>query len=224
MKGSVCLQVDRNHPQINQSLHFVISASANQSTESLPHPSHNSAPLPQHYLSPYIAHAALPAPNNLPRVLGNPALLRQSPPPPPPPPRSLWPPPDQPVFSLANAISLAMSVAHSFLPPAEGARQSFPPPASLSLPLAAPSPPVSLSLGSTFDPSSPTSFAGPFSSSQPYSTPRPQTSPASSKQEAPDWTVDKTQVGQVTLPVEQPQMPAGAGGETSVSDSSTSAN
>lgn len=193
---------------------FIVAASANQSTESLPHPSNQ----PQSHLSPDPAHITLPGPNNLPRVLSNPSLLRESPAPPPPPPsappgpplpppapHSLWPPPDLPVFSLANAISLAMSVAHSFMPPLGGPNQAFHPQSqspALTPPMAALSPPVTPSLGSMLAPSSPTSFSGPFSSRLPLSPPRPQTSPASSKLEASqDWTLDMTQVGQVTSAV-----------------------
>lgn len=186
----VCLQLDVKH-FINQSDRFIVAASANQSTESLHPPSHqNSAPPSQYHLFP---NPTQTAPNNLPRVLSNPSLLRQSPGPPPAPP-SLWPPPDQPFFSLANALSLAMTVAHSFMPPPGSPNQAFhPPPGALP-------PPVSPSLA---DPSSPTSFSGPFFSHLPHGTSRPQTSPASSKQEdSPDWTQDLTQVGQVILPVQ----------------------
>lgn len=82
------------------------------------------------------------------------------------------------------------------MPPPGASNQIFHPQAALS-------PPLSPSLGSKFAPTSPTSFSGPFSPHPPPSAPMPHRSPASSQQEtSPDWTLDQTQVGQVTLPVQ----------------------
>lgn len=54
----------------------------------------------------------------------------------PPPLAPHWPPPDQPLFSLANVLSLAMSVAHSYMPPPGTPGQGFhPPPFPPSSPL-----------------------------------------------------------------------------------------
>ncbi|XP_019721886.1 serine/threonine-protein kinase WNK4-like isoform X2 [Hippocampus comes] len=63
-----------------------------------------------------------------------------------------WPPPDQPLFSLANMMSLAVSMARSFLPPT----QSFHPSAPFTPTLNPFSPPVLAPLGhSSFRASTP---------------------------------------------------------------------
>ncbi|XP_077413472.1 serine/threonine-protein kinase WNK4-like [Vanacampus margaritifer] len=56
-----------------------------------------------------------------------------------------WPPPDQPLFSLANMMSLAMSMARSFLPPSQS--YHAPAPAAFTPTLRPFSPPVSRPLG-----------------------------------------------------------------------------
>nr|XP_057905553.1 serine/threonine-protein kinase WNK4-like isoform X2 [Doryrhamphus excisus] len=69
-----------------------------------------------------------------------------------PPPQ--WPPPDQPLFSLANMLSLAMSVAQSFMPP-HGSPGARPPP---HLPF---SPSLFPSSGSKLRPQSHASWSAP---------------------------------------------------------------
>ncbi|XP_057682016.1 serine/threonine-protein kinase WNK4 isoform X1 [Corythoichthys intestinalis] len=60
---------------------------------------------------------------------GSPNLLKdsESPPGPPPTPQhpGMWPPHSQPLFSLANVISMAMSMAQSFIPPTQQGMPSY---------------------------------------------------------------------------------------------------
>ncbi|KAM8845201.1 serine/threonine-protein kinase WNK4 isoform 2-T5 [Spinachia spinachia] len=71
-----------------------------------------------------------------------------------------WPAPDQPLFSLVNVLSLAMSMAQSFLPPTGTSNQGFhPQPSSPPFP-----PPMSPSLGPEFIPPGHGSFSTSFSS------------------------------------------------------------
>ncbi|XP_054615006.1 serine/threonine-protein kinase WNK4-like isoform X2 [Dunckerocampus dactyliophorus] len=79
-----------------------------------------------------------------------------------------WPPPNQPLFSLANMLSLAMSVAQTFIPP-HGS------PSPLLAPHLPFSPPVPPSLGSKLRPQSHASWAAPHSP-QPTGTGTPANS------------------------------------------------
>ncbi|XP_075939510.1 serine/threonine-protein kinase WNK4-like isoform X3 [Anarhichas minor] len=93
-----------------------------------------------------------------------------------------WPPPDQPLFSLANVLSLAMSVAQSFIPPSGTPNQGFHPL----------SPPMSPSMGPKFL----GSFSAPFSSQLSYSPPAHQTG------SAPDSRTHDTPEAQPLSPVQ----------------------
>ncbi|XP_040047262.2 serine/threonine-protein kinase WNK4 isoform X2 [Gasterosteus aculeatus] len=80
-----------------------------------------------------------------------------------------WPAPDQPIFSLANVLSLAMRVAQSFLPPTGTLNQGFyPQPPSSPFP-----PPMSPSMGPEFLPPGHGSFSASFSS-QLFGPPNPE--------------------------------------------------
>ncbi|KAM9772828.1 serine/threonine-protein kinase WNK4 [Syngnathus typhle] len=56
---------------------------------------------------------------------GSPNLLKDSESPPAPQHPGMWPPHSQPLFSLANVISMAMSMAQSFIPPAQQGMPSY---------------------------------------------------------------------------------------------------
>ncbi|KAM7371354.1 hypothetical protein PAMP_008607 [Pampus punctatissimus] len=106
-----------------------------------------------------------------------------------PPPLPHWPPPEQPLFSLANMLSLAMSVAQSFMPPGppnqgfhphhQALSPSYP---SLQTPL---SPPMSLSPGFKLHSPSHASFSAPVPSQLTYSRPATQTGSAPGNQQRP---------------------------------------
>ncbi|CAK6980499.1 serine/threonine-protein kinase WNK4-like [Scomber scombrus] len=142
---------------------------------------------------------------NLPPIsrpsIPNPPLLPSPPPPPPPPQFNLppppfspvpsssssvppsppnWPPHNQPLFSLANVLSLAMSVAQSLLPPAGSSNQSFHPP-----PVSPPFPPLSPPLSLKLPPPNRASFSALPLPQQTYAPPTPPTGSApDSQQEA----------------------------------------
>ncbi|KAM9345922.1 serine/threonine-protein kinase WNK4-like [Symphorus nematophorus] len=221
-------------PLRSQSFH-TSSASSHQPPPYPLHYSHpDSAPPPQYHLpsppySPYTpAFPPQSSSTGLPRVNSNPSLHSSaspsSAPPPPPPPPPHWPPPDQPLFSLANVLSLAMSVAHSFMPPPGTPNQGFHPHPSFPSPQIPLTPPMSPRLGSKLHLSGhAASFSAPFPS---YSPPAPQTGSAPSSQQAapPGWTVDAPQ-GQPHSPV---QLKVGSAppphGSEVVSDSSSSSS
>ncbi|KAM3597805.1 uncharacterized protein V6R79_009397 [Siganus canaliculatus] len=177
-------------PEATPSVRPLRSQSFNTSTDSSPPPP---PPAPPHYhppTPPYSPHAThFPTQST--------SLSPAAPPPPPPPPH--WPPPDQPVFSLANVLSLAMSVAHSFMPPSGTPNQGFHP-QQLSPPFPSPhtplSAPMSSALSSAFFPPS-HSFSAPSSPQLPYSAPSGQTSHASDGQQGaePKWTQSSTETG-----------------------------
>ncbi|XP_061906366.1 serine/threonine-protein kinase WNK4-like isoform X3 [Entelurus aequoreus] len=96
---------------------------------------------------------------------------------PPASPVAQWPPPDQPLFSLANMLSLAMSVAQSFMPPPGTPTQSFPSQAP-HLPF---SPPLSPSSGSELRPQSHASWSAPPS-------PQPGSAHNSRQWVSPSWS------------------------------------
>ncbi|XP_028268058.1 serine/threonine-protein kinase WNK4-like isoform X2 [Parambassis ranga] len=177
-----------------------------------PPPLHRS-PAPQYHLSSqtYSTYtASFPAQSpvpQLPRVQSNPSLYTPPssssvPPPPlspshPPPPPSQWPPPDQPLFSLANVLSLAMSVAHSFMPPPGASNQVFRPhsqslPAPILTPQATLSPPMSPSLAPKAHHPNHTLLSTSFSPQPPYVLQTPQTAPSSDSQQRAStrWTPD----------------------------------
>ncbi|XP_077482605.1 serine/threonine-protein kinase WNK4 isoform X1 [Stigmatopora argus] len=75
-------------------------------------------PLTRVSSSPTFGSVPCPAPP------GSPNLLKDSESPPLPHP-GMWPPHSQPLFSLANVISMAMSMAQSFIPPAQQGMPSY---------------------------------------------------------------------------------------------------
>ncbi|KAI3359462.1 hypothetical protein L3Q82_013780 [Scortum barcoo] len=187
--------------------------------DSAPTPPSHVPPPPQYRLpSPPYSPYATPFPSQssspgLPRVHSNPSLLTPSSsssatPPPLPPPH--WPSPDQPLFSLANVLSLAMSVAQSFMPPPGSPNQGFHPL----------SPPMSTSLGSKHNPPNYTSFSAPFSSLS-YSPPTPQTSPApDSQQGAPPGRTTSTAQPHSPVQLKAEPTPAPPGSEATPSPTS----
>ncbi|XP_068191924.1 serine/threonine-protein kinase WNK4-like isoform X2 [Antennarius striatus] len=184
-------------PLRSQSFH-TSSASSPQLPPNMPHyPQPDSAPTPPQYQLPspsYPPFSNQASSAGLPPVHTNPSHLTptsssSSPLPPP-----HWPPPDQPLFSLANVLSLAMSVAHSFMPQPGAPNQGFqhqPLPQPFSSPQAPLSPPMSPTLGSKFQPPSHAAFSPPFS----YSHPAPQTGSAPNNH-TPDTPQPQTSVQQ----------------------------
>ncbi|XP_070837087.1 serine/threonine-protein kinase WNK4-like [Chaetodon trifascialis] len=143
-------------------------------TSHLPSPPQYHLPSPPYspYTAPLPTQSSSPG---LPRAHSNlsvftPSSSSSAPPPP------HWPPPDQPLFSLANVLSLAMSVAQSFMPPPGTHNQGFHPhPQPLfPSPQASLSPPMSPSLAAKLHPPSHAPSSGPFSSQLSYSPPIPQ--------------------------------------------------
>ncbi|KAF1380250.1 hypothetical protein PFLUV_G00184880 [Perca fluviatilis] len=168
-----------------------------------PHP--DSAPPPLYNLpsppySPYSASSP-----NFNQIYSDPSLLTPSSSSSAPPP-SHWPPPDQPLFSLANVLSLAMSMAHSFMPQPGTPNQGFPPQFQpMSPPFPSPlSPPISPSL----DPKLHASSSGPFSSQPSFSPLITQTGSAPNSQQGgpPGRTIDVAQ----GLPLSSVQMKVGS--------------
>ncbi|CAJ1075500.1 serine/threonine-protein kinase WNK4-like isoform X1 [Xyrichtys novacula] len=223
-------------PQRSQSFHLA-SASAQQTPPYPPHYPHpDSAPTPLSPFpprpayqlqsppySPYSFSAQSPS-SGLARAQSNPSLFKPPSPssvPPPSqwhPPDQLppqWPPSDQPLFSLANVLSLAMSVAHSFIPPPGTQNQGYNPQLQPVLPnylppQAARTPPMSPQLGSKLHSQSPTSFSDPFSSQPSYTPPTLQAGSNSDSLKAvqPGWIPDTLKEGehqgQVSSHVSQP--------------------
>ncbi|KAM9843762.1 uncharacterized protein ACBR49_012907 isoform 2-T2 [Aulostomus maculatus] len=172
-------------PLMSQSLHTSSAPSPQPPlypqpdlTPPLPH-----HPPPPHYLplsSPYSPYTSSlqSSPPKLPQVPTNHSSSSSAALP------AHWPPPDQPLFSLANVLSLAMSVAQSFMPPPGSPSQGFHP---QTLPPPFPSSQTSLSppLSSSLGPQSHTSYAAPYSTQLIYS-PGTQTGSAfDSQQVAP---------------------------------------
>ncbi|XP_034528828.1 serine/threonine-protein kinase WNK4-like isoform X2 [Notolabrus celidotus] len=186
--------------------------------DSTPPPLSPFPPLPSYHLpsppySPYTSQV-------LPQVQSNSSLLTPSTPPSVPPlPPSQWPPPDQPLFSLANVLTLAMSVAQSLIPPPGTPNQGFhPQPHPMSPPYPSPqvalTPPMSPQLGSKLHSQSPASFSELVSPQPSYTPPKLQTgSPSKSlKRGPPGWTSDTPQAeehrGPVSSPVSPPPRPS----------------
>lgn len=162
--------------------------------------------LPSPPFSPYTSsQRAHSPPHGLPRVLSNPSLHATSSSSAPP----HWPSPDEPLFSLANVLSLAMSVAQSFMPSPGTSNQGFHPhqqglsPASQGTL----SPPVSATLAPELHPQShsfspatvmpgSTSQLPPAPSAlQPISSASLNPAQAENQQGALPGTVDPPQVG-----------------------------
>ncbi|XP_078101159.1 serine/threonine-protein kinase WNK4-like isoform X2 [Sander vitreus] len=175
----------------------------------LPYPVHypqpDSAPPPLYNLPspPYSPNSA--SSPNFNQVHSNPSLLTPSSSSSAPPP-SHWPPPDQPLFSLANVLSLAISMAHSFMPRPGTPNQGFPPPFQ---PMSPPFPsPLSPPMSSSMDPKLRTSSSTPFSSQPSFSPLSAQTGSAPNSQQGvpPGWTIDAAQ----GLPLSSVQMKVGS--------------
>uniref|UniRef100_UPI0037E7563A serine/threonine-protein kinase WNK4-like isoform X2 n=1 Tax=Semicossyphus pulcher TaxID=241346 RepID=UPI0037E7563A len=186
-------------PQRSQSFHSSPASSHQPPPYPLRYPQSDSTPPPPSPLPPY----HLPSPPYSPYTFSAQSSSSSLTPPstpsvPTPPPPSQWPSPDQPLFSLANVFSLAMSYAQSFMPQPGSPNQGFHPqthPLSppYSSPPAALPPPMSPLLGSKVHSRSPASFAAPFSSQLPY-TPQTGSCP-DQKGVQPGWTPDTPQVG-----------------------------
>lgn len=169
---------------------------------SAPSPSHLS-PGHQHHLPthPYYNYtASLPTQSpasSLHRVHSNPSLHNPSSSSSAPPPQ--WAPPDQSLLSLASVLSLAMSVAQSFMPPPRAPNQGFQPHPPFTTPQATQSPPLSPSFGPNLHHPSQTPFAPPFFPQPPYPTPTPQTGSASDAQQvvSPSRLPDSPQMEKV---------------------------
>ncbi|XP_047428787.1 serine/threonine-protein kinase WNK4-like isoform X2 [Mugil cephalus] len=171
--------------------------------DSLAHPPPHIPPSPQYRLqsNPYSTYTAS-FPNQSPasglsRVQSHPSLPTS---PSTAPPTPQWPPPGQPLFSLANVLSLAMSVAQSFMPPPGAPNPGFQPhqhPASH--PFASPqvtlSPPISPSLNPKLHFPNHTPIHTSFSQHLPYPSPTPQTGSALDSQQVAmfDWTPETPQ-------------------------------
>ncbi|KAM9394018.1 serine/threonine-protein kinase WNK4 [Pholidichthys leucotaenia] len=122
------------------------------------------------YTAPFPTQNPVPA---LPRVHSNPSLHSPLTPSSSAPPHPQWPPPNQPLFSLANVLSLAMSVAQSLMPQPGASNRGFHPhpqalPPTFPTPQASLSSPPSPSFGPRPHPQSP------FSPNPHYQPPTPQ--------------------------------------------------
>nr|XP_057934118.1 serine/threonine-protein kinase WNK4 isoform X3 [Doryrhamphus excisus] len=86
------------------------------------------APLTRVASSPTFPSVPSPAPGSPNLLTADSHSSSESPPMPPPAPQhpGMWPPHSQPLFSLANVISMAMSMAHSFIPPSGVPAQGVP--------------------------------------------------------------------------------------------------
>ncbi|XP_039466688.1 serine/threonine-protein kinase WNK4-like isoform X2 [Oreochromis aureus] len=196
-----------------------------------PHPS----PGPQYHLPthPYYSYTASPptqspAPS-LHRVQSNPLLHTPSSS---SAPLSQWASPEQSLFSLANVLSLAMSVAQTFMPPPRAPNQGFQPRPPFTTPQATQSPPLSPSFGPQLHHPSHTPFSPPFFPPPAYPPPAPQTNSASDSQQVvappsriPDSPQIEKEQGQSHTPVQQKlsSAPPLHGSVTASAPSSTSA-
>ncbi|KAK2833945.1 hypothetical protein Q5P01_017834 [Channa striata] len=188
-------------PLRSQSLH----TSSDSSHQPLPYPIPSSQPdvfpLPAHLQPPHYPLYANPLPSqnstpDLHRVHSNPSLLTppsssssapQTAPP-------LWPSPDQSFLSLANVLSLAMSMAQSFQMGAPNQGFLHQPLSPSFRPSQNPlSPPMFHSLGPTSLLTNPNSFPAPFTFQPPYSPPSLQAGSVSeSQQGAPSIQMPET--------------------------------
>ncbi|XP_008293026.1 serine/threonine-protein kinase WNK4-like [Stegastes partitus] len=175
-----------------------------------PSPSHLS-PGPQYHIPPppystYTPSLPTLSPTpNLPRVHSNPSLsTTMSPSPPAPSPQ--WPPSDQPLFSLANVLSLAMTVAQSLMPQTGAANQGFHP--QPLPPVFSPqglSPPSSPSTGPLLPPANNPSPSTAFTPQPPHSSLPPPTGsgPGSQQGALPGRTPAMPQVSPPVSPSPQ---------------------
>lgn len=92
-----------------------------------PKPAGVHPPLTRVASNPTFPSVTSPAPGS-PRVLNEPPSINDSVALPPPAPQhpNMWPQHSQPLFSLANVISMAMSMAQSFIPPSNLPAQGIP--------------------------------------------------------------------------------------------------
>ncbi|XP_017161529.1 serine/threonine-protein kinase WNK4-like isoform X1 [Poecilia reticulata] len=217
------------------------SASSYQNPQSslhYPHPDSNSAPQPHlpraaqyqlqtHPYSTYTASFPNMSPiSRLPRVQSNPSLFTPtSTPSAPNPPQ--WPSPDQPYFSLANVISVAMSVAQSLLPQSGAPNQGlYPHTPPLSPPFTNPPNPLSSSgspsLSSGRHHQNQGSFSNSFTIQQTYSPPRPRTGSIRDSEQgaSPNRIPETPQLNSSVHKADLPSTPHGSG--TSSSPSLTS--
>ncbi|XP_077475274.1 serine/threonine-protein kinase WNK4-like isoform X3 [Stigmatopora argus] len=119
----------------------VMPEAAPMPASSFYHSSASTLPAPQ-YPPPSQAYPGYASPTGIP-----PPWLPTTTPQLAPPVGPQWPPPDQPLFSLANMMTLAMGMARSFLPPSQSYHPASPPP--LAPQLRPFSPPTSPSLAHT---------------------------------------------------------------------------
>ncbi|XP_063328673.1 serine/threonine-protein kinase WNK4-like isoform X2 [Pelmatolapia mariae] len=218
---------------------FHTSSASSYQPLSYPHLD-SSAPQPSpapHYHFPthpyYTYTASLPTQSPAPslhRVQSNPSLHTPSSSSSAPLPQ--WASPEQSLFSLANVLSLAMSVAQTFMPPPRAPNQGFQPRPPFTTPQATQSPPLSPSFGPQFHHPSHTPFSPPFFPPPAYPPPTPQTSSASGSQQVvappsriPDSPQIEKEQGQSHTPVQQKlsSAPPLHGSVTASAPSSTSA-
>ncbi|XP_023205398.1 serine/threonine-protein kinase WNK4-like isoform X1 [Xiphophorus maculatus] len=202
------------HPQV--SLHYPHPQS---NTTPQPHPPHAAQyQLQTHPYSTYTASfPTISAISRLPRVQSNPSLFTPtSSPPAPNPPQ--WPSADQPYFSLANVISVAMSVAQSLLPQSGAPNQGlYPHTPPLSPPFSNPQPPLSSSgspsLGSGLHHQNQGSFSNSFSIQQTYSPPRPRTGSCRDSEQGPrtNRVPETPQLNSSVRKADLPSPPHGSG-------------
>ncbi|XP_051797237.1 serine/threonine-protein kinase WNK4-like isoform X2 [Acanthochromis polyacanthus] len=185
-------------------LHFPYPDAPSSSPLHFPYPdAPPSSPLtssPQYHQlpPPYSTFPTLNSAPHLPRVHSHPSLSTPiSPSPPAPLPQ--WPPPDQPLFSLANVLSLAMSMAQSLMPPTGAANQGFQP-TVLASPQAAAAPPSSPSVGPKLQPQNLTLSSTAITPRPPPRPPTPPTGSASASQQGASSDHSAATL-QVSLPV-----------------------
>ncbi|XP_014830166.1 PREDICTED: serine/threonine-protein kinase WNK4-like [Poecilia mexicana] len=213
------------HPQF--SLHY-------------PHPDSNSTPQPhlphaaQYQLQthPYSTYTAsfptMPPISRLSRVQSNPSLFTPTSSPSAPNPHQ-WPSPDQPYFSLANVISVAMSVAQSLLPQSGAPNQGlYPHTPPLSPPFTNPQTPLSSSgspsLSSGVHHQNQGSFSNSFTIQQTHSPPRPRTGSFRDSEQgvSPNRIPETPQLNSSDRKADLPSPPHGSGTDSSTSSSTSS--
>ncbi|XP_044188081.1 serine/threonine-protein kinase WNK4-like isoform X2 [Thunnus albacares] len=172
-------------PLRSQSLHTSSASSHQPPLSPHHHPQPDSAPPPPHLPTPPPPQYQLqsPPPSSFPTQSSAPSSSSSAPPALP-----QWPPSDQSPLFLASVLSLAMSVAQSFMPAAGAPNQGFhPQPQPPSSPLPSPqtplSPPMSPSLGPKLHPPSHASLSAPSLPQLTHSPPTPQTGSAPDSQQ-----------------------------------------
>ncbi|XP_038161537.1 serine/threonine-protein kinase WNK4-like [Cyprinodon tularosa] len=185
--------------------------------------------LPAHPYSTYTASFPTFSPiPRLPRVQSNPALFPPTSSPPTPPPHQ-WPSQDQPIFSLANVLSVAMSVAQSLMPQSGVPNQAlYPqsPPISppFPYPQTAPNSSASPSLGSSLHHQSNASFSNSFPIQPSYSpaTLQAGSSRGTQQETSPSTTQKNAQLRNSVGKVDLTAPPHGSGIPSSPSLTTTS--